>query len=248
MTLEVKIREKELVAKYASSLIKDGEVVGLGSGTTAAIFVRELAKRIKNEGLKVIVIPSSIPIKLLALSLNMQVASLDEHPVVDVDVDGADEVDRRLNLLKGGSYGVFTNEKILASSSKKLFIIVDHSKLVKRLHMKFPIPIEVLKEARELVFRKISKLGGEAKLRTYRINGEEIPLITERGNFIVEVLLRNINRSFKELNRELKEIPGVVETGLFLDMADMVCVGIGEKVKIFNRGEEIPEQLIGVEV
>jgi ribose 5-phosphate isomerase A len=248
MTLEVKIREKELVAKYASSLIRDGEVVGLGSGTTAAMFVRELAKRIKNEGLKVIAIPSSIPIKLLALSLNMQVASLDEHPVVDVDVDGADEVDRRLNLLKGGSYGVFTNEKILASSSKRFFIIVDHSKLVKRLHMKFPIPIEVLKEARELVFRKISKLGGEAKLRVYRINGEEIPLITERGNFIVEVLFRNINRSFKELNRELKEIPGVVETGLFLDMADMVCVGIGEKVKIFNRGEEIPEQLIGVEV
>ncbi len=247
MTLEVKMREKELVAKYASSLIKDGEVVGLGSGTTAAMFVRELAKRIKNEGLKVIAIPSSIPIKLLALSLNMQVASLDEHPVVDVDVDGADEVDRRLNLLKGGSYGVFTNEKILASSSKKFFIIVDHSKLVKRLHMKFPIPIEVLKEARELVFRKISKLGGEAKFRTYRINGEEIPLITERGNFIVEVLFRNINRSFKEINRELKEIPGVVETGLFLDMADMVCVGIGEKVKIFNRGEEIPEQLIGVE-
>jgi ribose 5-phosphate isomerase A len=244
MTLEVKVREKQLVARYASSLIRDGEVVGLGSGTTAAMFVRELAKRIKNEGLKVIAVPSSIPIKLLALSLNMQVASLDEYPVVDVDIDGADEVDRRLNLLKGGSYGVFTNEKILASSSKKFFIIVDHSKLVKRLHTKFPIPVEVLREARELVFRKISKLGGEAKLRTYRINGEEIPLITERGNFIVEAWFRSIDGSFKKLDRELKEIPGVVETGLFLDMADAVYIGVGEKVEVVNRGEEVPEQLI----
>lgn len=243
MSLEVR-REKQLVAKYVSSLIKDGEVIGLGSGTTAAMFVRELAKRIETEGLRIVVVPSSIPIKLLALSLKMPVSSLDEYPVVDVDVDGADEVDRRLNLLKGGSYGVFTNEKILASSSKKFLVIVDHTKLVKRLHTKFPIPIEVLKEARELVFKRVSMLGGEVKLRSYKINGEEIPLLTERGNFIAEVWFKQGNVDFKELNRELKEIPGVVETGLFLDMADTVYVGIGEKVEIFNRGIEIPEQFL----
>ncbi len=245
MNLEVK-REKQLVAKYASSLIKDGEVVGLGSGTTAAMFVRELAKRIESEGLKVVVIPSSIPIKLLALSLKMSVSSLDEHPVVDVDVDGADEVDRKLNLLKGGSYGAFTNEKVLAASSKRFIVIIDHTKLVKTLHTKFPIPVEVLREARELVFRRISKIGGEARLRVYRVNGEEIPLMTERGNFIVEVRFRRVDRSFKEIDQELKEIPGVVETGLFLDVTDTVCVGFGEKVEVFNRGEEIPERLIGV--
>ncbi|MEM2848814.1 MAG: ribose 5-phosphate isomerase A [Candidatus Bathyarchaeia archaeon] len=245
MTLEVR-REKELVARYVSSSIRDGEVVGLGSGTTAAMFVRELAKRIKNEGLKVIVIPSSIPIKLLALSLNMHLASLDEYPVVDVDVDGADEVDRNLNLLKGGSYGVFTSEKVLAASSKRFLVIVDHTKLVKKLHTKFPIPVEILKEARELVFRRISKLGGEVRLRVYKINGEEVPLMTDRGNLIAEVRFRCIDRSFKEIDQELKKIPGVVETGLFLDMTDAVYVGLGEKVEVFNRGEEIPEQLIGI--
>ncbi|MEM3546733.1 MAG: ribose 5-phosphate isomerase A [Candidatus Bathyarchaeia archaeon] len=244
MSLEVK-REKQLVARYASSLIRDGEVVGLGSGTTAAMFARELAKRIESEGLKVIVIPSSIPMKLLALSLKMSVASLDEYPVVDVDIDGADEVDRRLNLLKGGSYGVFTNEKVLAASSKRFLVIVDHTKLVKRLHTKFPIPVEVIREARELVFRRISKLGGEVKLRAYKINGEEVPLMTERGNFIAEVWFRQVDVDFGELDREFKEIPGVVETGLFLDMADAVYVGIGEKVEVFNRGVEIPEQFIG---
>ncbi|MBS7611313.1 ribose 5-phosphate isomerase A [Candidatus Bathyarchaeota archaeon] len=245
MALEVR-REKELVARYVSSLIKNGEVVGLGSGTTAAMFVRELAKRIESEGLKVVVVPSSIPIKLLALSLKMSVASLDEHPVVDVDVDGADEVDRRLNLLKGGSYGVFTNEKVLAASSRRFLVIVDHTKLVKRLHTRFPIPVEVLREARELAFRRISKIGGEVRLRVYKINGEEVPLITERGNFIAEVRFRRIDRSFREIDQELKKIPGVVETGLFLDMTDTVYVGFGEKVEVFNRGEEIPEQLIGI--
>ncbi|MBS7614064.1 ribose 5-phosphate isomerase A [Candidatus Bathyarchaeota archaeon] len=245
MALEVR-REKELVARYVSSLIKNGEVVGLGSGTTAAMFVRELAKRIESEGLKVVVVPSSIPIKFLALSLKMSVASLDEHPVVDVDVDGADEVDRRLNLLKGGSYGVFTNEKVLAASSRRFLVIVDHTKLVKRLHTRFPIPVEVLREARELAFRRISKIGGEVRLRVYKINGEEVPLITERGNFIAEVRFRRIDRSFREIDQELKKIPGVVETGLFLDMTDTVYVGFGEKVEVFNRGEEIPEQLIGI--
>ncbi|MBS7618878.1 ribose-5-phosphate isomerase A, partial [Candidatus Bathyarchaeota archaeon] len=158
----------------------------------------------------------------------------------------AGEVDRRLNLLKGGSYGVFTNEKVLAASSRRFLVIVDHTKLVKRLHTRFPIPVEVLREARELAFRRISKIGGEVRLRVYKINGEEVPLITERGNFIAEVRFRRIDRSFREIDQELKKIPGVVETGLFLDMTDTVYVGFGEKVEVFNRGEEIPEQLIGI--
>ncbi|RLI25481.1 ribose 5-phosphate isomerase A [Candidatus Bathyarchaeota archaeon] len=237
-------REKELVARYASSLVKDGQVVGLGSGTTAAIFVRELAKRVMDEGLKIVAIPSSIPIKLLTLSLAIPTASLDEYPEVDVDVDGADEVDRGLNLLKGGSYGVFTNEKILAASSKTFIVIADHRKPVKRLHTRFPIPLEVLKDARSLVFRRLREMGGEPKLRVQKVNGEEVPLMTERGNLIVEVWFRNLEMGFRELDDELRRIPGVLETGLFLGMTDMVCIGVGEEVRVFKRGEKLPEELL----
>ena len=237
-------REKELVARYASSLVKDGQVVGLGSGTTAAIFVRELAKRVMDEGLKIVAIPSSIPIKLLSLSLAIPTASLDEYPEVDVDVDGADEVDRGLNLLKGGSYGVFTNEKILAASSKTFIVIADHRKPVKRLHTRFPIPLEVLKDARSLVFRRLREMGGEPKLRVQKVNGEEVPLMTERGNLIVEVWFRNLEMGFRELDDELRRIPGVLETGLFLGMTDMVCIGVGEEVRVFKRGEKLPEELL----
>lgn len=237
-------REKELVARYASSLVKDGQVVGLGSGTTAAIFVRELAKRIADEGLKVIAIPSSIPMKLLALSLAIPTSSLDEYPEVDLDVDGADEVDVNLNLLKGGSYGVFTNEKILAASSKKFVVIVDHRKPVSRLHTRFPIPLEVLKDARSLVFRRLREMGGEPKLRIQKVDGEEVPLMTERGNLIVEVWFKSLKIGFKELDDELRRIPGVLETGLFLDMTDMVCIGIEEGVRVFKKGETIPKELL----
>jgi len=237
-------REKELVARYASSLVKDGQVVGLGSGTTAAIFVRELAKRVMDEGLKIVAIPSSIPIKLLTLSLAIPTASLDEYPEVDIDVDGADEVDRSLNLLKGGSYGVFTSEKILAASSKTFIVIADHRKPVKKLHTRFPIPLEVLKDARSLVFRRLKEMGGEPKLRVQKVDGEEVPLMTERGNLIVEVWFRNLEIGFRELDDELRRIPGVLETGLFLGMTDMVCIGVGEEVRVFKRGEKLPEELL----
>ena len=162
----------------------------------------------------------------------------------DIDVDGADEVDRSLNLLKGGSYGVFTNEKILAASSKMLIIIVDHRKPVERLHTRFPIPLEVLKDARSLVFRRLKEMGGEPRLRVHKMNGEEVPLMTERGNLIVEVWFRNPEIGFKELDGELRRIPGVIETGLFLDMTDMVCIGVGEEVRVFKKGEKLPEELI----
>ncbi|KYH37648.1 MAG: ribose 5-phosphate isomerase A [Candidatus Bathyarchaeota archaeon B24] len=237
-------KEKELVARYASSLVKDGQVVGLGSGTTAAIFVRELAKRVMDEGLKIVAIPSSIPIKLLTLSLAIPTASLDEYPEVDIDVDGADEVDRSLNLLKGGSYGVFTSEKILAASSKTFIVIADHRKPVKKLHTRFPIPLEVLKDARSLVFRRLKEMGGEPKLRVQKVDGEEVPLMTERGNLIVEVWFRNLEIGFRELDDELRRIPGVLETGLFLGMTDMVCIGVGEEVRVFKRGEKLPEELL----
>lgn len=236
--------EKELVARYASSLVKDGQVVGLGSGTTAALFVRELAKRIADEGLKIVAIPSSIPMKLLALSLAIPTASLDEYPEVDLDVDGADEVDVNLNLLKGGSYGVFTNEKILAASSKKFVVIADHRKPVNRLHRRFPIPLEVLKDARSLVFRRLREMGGEPRLRTQKVDGEEVPLMTERGNLIVEVWFRGLEMGFKELDDELRRIPGVLETGLFLGMTDMVCIGVGDEVRVFKKGETLPEELL----
>lgn len=236
--------EKKTVARYAASLVESGQVIGLGGGTTVAMFVRELAKRVREEELKIVTVPSSMPVKILALELGIPIATLDEYPMVDVDVDGADEVDRRMNLLKGGSYGVFTDEKILAASSRSLVIIVDHRKPVRRLHTRFPIPLEVLKEARSLVFKRLMEMGGEPRLRAQRMNGEEVPIMTERGNLIVEVWFKPFRFELKELDDELRRIPGVVETGLFIDMTDRVCIGVGGEIRVFKRGEEIPGELL----
>ncbi len=211
-------------AKSAINLIKNDFVVGLGSGTTVVYFIEELSKLIKN-GFDIKVVPSSYQSYNLSIEYGIPLTTLDENPILDITVDGADEVDPDLNLIKGGG-GALTREKIIASAAKKLVIIVDESKLVNNLGKKIGIPLEVLPFAWGSVKRKLIDLGFEPILRM--ASKKMGPVISDNGNFIVDVQIKNIIDDLVGLNNKLINIPGVFETGLFLNMADEVHVGTSE--------------------
>ena len=227
------VEEKKMAAVYACRFVKDGHVVGLGSGSTAAYFVGELGRRIKSENMEILAIPSSYQISQVAIKAEVPLTTLREHPEVDIDVDGADEVDPHLNLIKGGG-GSLTNEKIIAQAAKKFIVIVDHTKVVSRLGSRFPVPVEVLPDADRAVYRRLKDIGGEPKLRSFGRNGGKVPFITEHGNFILDTRFPEILNP-KQLGIEIKSIAGVVEHGIFHGMADLVCVGSRRAVKILRK-------------
>ncbi|MEM3616819.1 MAG: ribose-5-phosphate isomerase RpiA [Candidatus Bathyarchaeia archaeon] len=219
---EVLERAKRNAAMEAVKHVKDGFIVGLGSGSTAAYAIVEIGKRIKREELRVLGIPTSHQAFLLAVKNGIPVTTLEEHPTLDLTIDGADQVDEKLNLIKGMG-GALTREKIVAHSSKKLIIVVDESKKVKALGEKnHPVPVEVLPFAIPLVMREIKSIGGKSLLRESA--GKVGPVVTDNGNFVLDAYFGPLEKP-KELERELKVIPGVVESGLFVGMANIVYVG-----------------------
>lgn len=205
--------------------VKDGQVVGLGTGSTAAYFIKLLGEKVKN-GLRIRGIPTSDRSRELALSLRIPLTTLDECQEIAVTVDGADEVDPQLQLIKGGG-GALLREKIVASATRQLVIVADASKQVPVLG-KFPLPVEVIKFAQTLVAKRIAALGAEVKLRT-SVDGK--PYLTDENNHILDCRFGQI-RDADELARQLSEMPGVVEHGLFIGMASVV---------LFARGREIVE-------
>jgi ribose 5-phosphate isomerase A len=156
--------EKQIAARAAVDLVGAGSIVGLGSGSTATYAVRFLAERVR-EGLKIVGIPTSQQTKRLAEQLGIPLATLNEHPKIDIDIDGADEIDPQLNLIKGGG-GAFLREKIIASVSLRFIVIADSAKQVKRLG-KFPLPVEVVPFAQSLIETQIEALGAHVSLRKY---------------------------------------------------------------------------------
>ncbi len=217
------ISPKELVGRKAAELVKDGMVLGLGSGTTVAEFVKSLGERVREEGLIVYVVPTSLDSEIMAVEYGLHVVTLTEYPEPDLAVDGADEVDPYKNLIKGGG-GAMTREKIVDYAAKRLVIIVDEGKLVKNLCEKKPIPIEVLSFSWKCVMKKLEKLGGSASLRLCG-GGKLGPIVTDNGNLIIDYRPKG-GFDAKALNQALKDIPGVVETGLFTgDKVDTVMVG-----------------------
>lgn len=154
--------EKEAAARASLEYVKDGQVVGLGTGSTAAYFIKLLGEKVRN-GLHIRGIPTSIRSEELALSLGIPVITLDDCQEIDVTVDGADEVDPELRLIKGGG-GAALREKIVASATKQLVIVADASKRVQRLG-KFPLPVEVIRFAQALVAKRISAMGADVQLR-----------------------------------------------------------------------------------
>ena len=217
--------EKEAAARASLRFVKDGQVVGLGTGSTAAYFIRQLGEQVKN-GLRVRGIPTSDRSRELAHSLGIPLTTLDECQEIAVTVDGADEVDPQLRLIKGGG-GALLREKIVASATRQLVIVADASKQVPVLG-KFPLPVEVIKFAQALVAKRIAAPGADVRLR----NGADgKPYLTDENNHILDCRFGQIADP-DSLARQLSEMPGVVEHGLFIGMASVV---------LFARGSEIVE-------
>jgi len=215
-------KEKKNAALEAVKHVKDGFIVGLGSGSTAAYAIEEIGNRTKREEMRVSGVATSYQAFILAVKHGIPITTLEEHPTLDLTIDGADQIDEELNLIKGMG-GALAREKIVAFASKKLVIVADESKKVKVLgENNHPVPIEVLPFATPIVMRKIKEIGGKPTLR------EGIkkvgPVITDNGNVIIDVDFGLIHNPEK-LERELKMLSGVVETGLFVKMAKLVFVG-----------------------
>lgn len=218
-------QEKEAAARASLQFIQDGQVVGLGTGSTAAYFIRLLAEKVK-AGLRIRGIPTSIRSRELAQSLGIPLTSLDECQEIAVTVDGADEVDPQLRLIKGGG-GAMLREKIVASATKQLVIVADASKQVPVLG-KSPLPVEVVRFAQALIAKRIRSLGAEVQLRQ---GPDSKPYLTDENNHILDCRFGQIPDA-EGLARTLSEMPGVVEHGLFIGMASIV---------LFARGGEIVE-------
>ena len=218
-------QEKEAAARASLRFVKDGQVVGLGTGSTAAYFIKLLGEEVK-AGLRVRGIPTSIRSRELAVSLAIPVITLDDCQEIDVTVDGADEVDPQLRLIKGGG-GALLREKIVASATRQMIVVADASKQVQKLG-KFPLPVEVIRFAQALVAKRISALGAEVELRRDAAGNV---YLTDENNHILDCRFGEIQDPDR-LARELSEMPGVVEHGLFIGVAS---------VALFARGSEIVE-------
>src|ERR1017187_5358309 len=211
-------QEKELAGRAAAELVRDGDIVGLGTGSTAYFTVLALGERVRT-GLTMVGIPTSNATAELARAVGIPLATLDQHPVIDIDIDGADEIDPKLNLIKGGG-GALLREKVIAAASKKMVVIADSAKLVPVLG-KFPVPVEIVSFARAVVEKKIASLGATTKLRT-RPDGS--PYHTDNGNQILDCSFGKIEDP-PALARILRDIPGVVEHGLFIGLAKLALIG-----------------------
>jgi ribose 5-phosphate isomerase A len=221
-------QEKEAAARASLKFIKDGQVVGLGTGSTAAYFIQALGEQVKN-GLRIRGIPSSVRSGEQAASLGIPLTTLDECPEIDVTVDGADEVDSQLRLIKGGG-GALLREKIVASATKQFVVVADATKRVAVLG-RFPLPVEVIKFAQAVVVRKIEALGAEVGLRRA---ADGNPYLTDENNLILDCRFGQIPDA-DGLAQRLSDMPGVVEHGLFIGMASVVLVANGNEVVELRR-------------
>lgn len=204
------IEEKIKIGKQIAQKVNNGDVIGFGSGSTSFIAVKEIAERIKKENIEITAIPTSYEIKLLCNSLGIKVASLMEKKP-DWSFDGADEIDENNWLIKGRGAAMF-KEKLNILNSKKVYILADKSKFVKRLGEKFKIPVECYPETVNYVTEELHKLGStECILRTGK--GKDGPIITENNNFIVDAKFDQIDANLED---KIKQITGVVESGLFI--------------------------------
>ena len=214
---------KRLAAQKSLEFISDGMVVGLGTGSTATHFIRLLGEKVQR-GLRVRGISSSKASEELAKSLSIPIIDLQQCPEIDVAIDGADEVGPGLALIKGGG-GALLREKIVASAAKRFIVVADSTKVVKRLG-KFPLPVEVIPMASTLVARKLLELGLASKIRRLKTGAE---FITDEGNLILDCASVEIQDP-DALAASIRKIIGVVEHGLFLNMAEMALIADGAKV------------------
>ena len=220
--------EKRLAAQASMRFVHDGNVVGLGSGSTADYAIRQLGERVRS-GLKIVGIPASFRTRDLAAESGVPLATLDEYQEIDVTIDGADEVSPSLDLIKGGG-GALLMEKIIASNSKQFVVIADHTKQVPILGHT-PVPVEVVPQAQAVLAKKFTAMGALVQLRQYTFGN---PYVTEEGHQILDCLFKEIENP-QELGHRLDSIPGVVEHGLFVGMANVVLIAKGGEVVELRR-------------
>jgi ribose 5-phosphate isomerase A len=222
-------------AAQAVRELRDRTSVGLGSGTTVLKALDLAAERIKKEHLNINWVPTSYQMEIAARRLGLKITTLSEDTELDLALDGADQVQwRSLDLVKGGGAALL-REKIVDSTTKKLVIIIDERKLAKTLGGEQPIPVEVTPFAYHATLAKINRISEKAVLREAP-SGKVGPVITDNGNLIIDAYYRNLRRP-DIINEKLRKIPGVVETGLFLEMCDIAYVGRKDgRVDILRRG------------
>jgi ribose 5-phosphate isomerase A len=224
---------KRLAAVAAVGEVEDGMVLGLGSGSTAALALEELAARIARERLRIVGIPTSEHTAALARSLGIPLTSFAEHREIDLTIDGADQVELgSLNLIKGLG-GALLREKIVAAASRRMLVVVDEGKLVDQLGDRTPLPVEIATYGWQTIQDRLADLGGAPVLRTGR-DGQAFR--TDGGNFIADCTFASGLGDLRALQRSIREIAGAVESGLFLGMATRVLVGTATGVQVLERG------------
>ncbi|QUJ77153.1 ribose-5-phosphate isomerase RpiA [Sulfitobacter albidus] len=243
-------KAKFVAAKRAAAFVEDGMRVGLGTGSTAAWLVQCLGERVHEEGLRIRGVPTSSRTAQLAREVGIQVISLDEAKWLDLTIDGADEFDGDLNLIKGGG-GALLQEKIVATASDRMIVIADAAKEVETLGA-FPLPIEVIpfgwQTTQALVEETLISMDVLGRSSTLRMNGD-VPFITDEGNHILDLHLGRIGNA-RQLALVLNQMPGCVENGLFIDICDTVVIGFGDgKVELrdINEGTIATERVDFVE-
>lgn len=239
-------KAKFVCAKRAAQFVESGMRVGLGTGSTAAWLVRCIGERVRDEGLRIKGVPTSTRTAELARQVGLDVVSLDEAKWLDLTIDGADEFDEELNLIKGGG-GALLQEKIVATASDRMIVIADVGKEVETLGA-FPLPIEVIpfgwQTTQALVEETLVSMDVLGRQSTLRMNGD-VPFITDEGNHIVDLHLKRIGNA-RQLALILNQMPGVVENGLFIDICDTVVLGYGDgkvEVRDINDGTVATQQL-----
>jgi ribose 5-phosphate isomerase A len=216
---ELEARRK--VGLAGAALVRTGMVVGLGTGSTAAFAIEELGRRVREEKLAITGVPTSWSAAELAKRAGIDVRSVNDVAQLDLALDGADEVGPELVLIKGGG-AAHTLEKIVATAAARFVVLVDEAKLVKRLGEKWPVPVEVLAVALRPVGRALEKLGASVEVR--KGGGKDGPVVTDHGNLVVDAKFAGIDDP-AALARAIDAIPGVVEHGLFVGLADEALVG-----------------------
>jgi ribose 5-phosphate isomerase A len=239
-------KAKYVAAKRAVDYVRPGMKVGLGTGSTAAWMVRCLGERVREEGLRITGVPTSTRTAELARSVGIHVVSLDEAKWLDVTIDGADEFDRNLALIKGGGAALL-QEKIVATASDQMIVIADAAKEVTTLGA-FPLPVEVIpfgwQTTKALIEETLEALDVLNRDVTLRMNGGR-PLVTDESNYILDLHLRRIGNP-RQLALVLNQIPGVVENGLFIDICDIVVIGHPDgrvTVRDINEGTERDDRI-----
>ncbi|MEM1038223.1 MAG: ribose-5-phosphate isomerase RpiA [Pseudomonadota bacterium] len=232
-------KAKFVAAKRAADFVENGMRVGLGTGSTAAWLVRCLGEMVREDGLRIKGVPTSTRTAQLAQDVGIDVVSLDEAKWLDITIDGADEFDSDLNLIKGGG-GALLQEKIIATASDQMLVIADVSKQVETLGS-FPLPVEVIpfgwQTTKALIEELLSAMDVLGQNTTLRMNGDA-PFVTDEGNHILDLHLNRVGGP-RQLALALNQIPGVVENGLFMDICDVVVIGYGDgrvEVRDINEG------------